>query len=105
MLYVALGRNVGDKPMDDVTWAMFVADVAETVRLSERVGQPDTRAFGTSRFGDMEEETCVLVWFDKNTIHQGTEDALGGLAKFYGQESIAYSLSETFFVQGVDKTA
>lgn len=102
MLYVALGRNVGDAPMDDVTWSMFVADVVETVRLSERVGQPDTRAFGTSSFEGVEEETCVLVWFDKNTIHQGTEDALGGMAKFYGQKSIAYSLSKTFFTEGVD---
>lgn len=107
MLYVALGRNRGDVSnmrLSDVDWALFVSDVVETVRLSERVGLPDTTAFGESSFGGVPEETCVLVWFDVNTFSGALDEALGVVAKHYGQKSIAYSVSETFFAQGIDKS-
>ena len=53
MLYIAIGRNVGDEPMYDVLFEKFRRQVADTIEECEYVGQPDTVARGNSRFGDM----------------------------------------------------
>lgn len=102
MLYVALGRNVGDVPMVDETWLKFQEDVENCVTLGERLGHADTRAVGESNFGGMPEETFVLVWFDKNSpLRFEVVEALSYYAEVYGQESIAWSVSETQFILGV----
>ena len=104
MLYVALGRNVGDVPMSFDDFYRFESAVVGVVADCQNVGEPDTVARGVSRFGDMREETCVLVWFDLNVLGAHTERALGDVARKFGQESIAYSLSKTFFTDGIDNT-
>ena len=43
-----------------------------------------------------------MVWFDKNSaLKQKTLDILEGVAIEYGQESIAWSVSVTEFVEGI----
>lgn len=102
MLYVALGRNVGDVPMSDNDWDAFRLDVANEIYYNETHTDPDTVAFGGSRYGSMIEDTCVLVWFDfTEQFSVETRDALTKVAVRYGQECIAYSVSETQYVQGV----
>lgn len=102
MLYVSIGRNVGDVPMGDSDWHNFVDTVTNVVVNCERVSAPDTKAFGESNWAGMREETCVLVWFDKNSELRG--DTIGHLtevARMYGQEAIAYTVAPTSFVEGV----
>jgi hypothetical protein len=102
MLYVALGRNVGDKPMATAVWNNFVANVTQDIEECEGLAMPDTVAYGKSRYGSMLEETCVLVWFDKNSsLRLLTEQVLSTTAIEFGQESIAWSVSVTEFVEGV----
>jgi hypothetical protein len=100
VLYVALGRNVGDEPMDDGRWEEFRLDTSHAI--AKQLGAPDTVAFGKSHYGGYPEETCVMVWFD---LIGGLDDSvlkdLGILAGHYGQESIAWSVSVTEFVEGV----
>lgn len=102
MLYVAIGRNVGDVPMDNITWSTFRELVEECVIVGENLFPADTLAFGESRYGDMSEETAVLVWFDKmSTLKSETVEALTYYAKEYGQECIAWSVAPTNFTGGV----
>lgn len=102
MLYVSIGRNVGDKPMATAVWNNFVANVTQDIEECEGVGMPDTVAYGKSRFGLMYEETCVLVWFDKNSpLRKDTLGVLEATAIEFGQEAIAWSVSVTEFVEGV----
>jgi hypothetical protein len=103
MLYIALGRNVGENPMGHDTWIQFAESVENVVMMGERLTYADTWATGESRYDDMPEETGIFVWFDKNSdLGQDTKDALAGLAKQYGQEAIAYSVSVTNFIEGVN---
>lgn len=99
MLYIAIGRNVGDEPMVDARWSAFTRDVLDAIE--ERYGKVDTLADGNSRFGSMAEETRVMVWFDVHAMNAGTEARLGVIAGEYGQDSIAYSVAETEFIDGV----
>lgn len=102
MLYVALGRNVGDVPMSTQAWEQFRLDVCTLIFDFETFTDPDTVAFGESRYGAMKEDTCVLVWFDRG--QQLSSETLFNLTKVavrYGQECIAYSVSDTQYVRGV----
>lgn len=102
MLYVAIGRNVKDTPMGEDTWIRFQESVENVVMMGENLPYADTRAGGESNFTGMFEETYVFVWFDKNSdLKQDTKDALSGLAGMFGQESIAYSVSVTNFIEKV----
>ncbi|NBR25671.1 MAG: hypothetical protein EBU08_18195 [Micrococcales bacterium] len=102
MLYVALGRNVGDVPMSDDEWEKFRIAVCNVIFDLETHTDPDTVAFGKSRYGAMEEETCVLVWFDRGqALRKETLLALNPVAIRYGQECIAYSVSDTQYVEGI----
>ena len=102
MLYIALGRNIGEVPMGHDKWIQFAESVENIVIMGENLTYADTWATGESRYGDMPEETGVFVWFDKNSdLKQDTKDALGEIAKQFGQESIAYSVSVTNFIEGV----
>ena len=102
MLYVAIGRNVEDAPMGEDTWIQFQESVENVVMMGENLPYADTRAEGESNFDNMPEETYVFVWFDKNSdLKQDTKDALAGLAGLFGQESIAYSVSVTNFIERV----
>lgn len=101
MLYVSIGRNVGDVPMDDETWQEFQDLVIHAVSNWEWVGV-DTRAVGQSRFGNMSEETAVFIWFDKNSpLSSQCLSELGDIARRFGQESIAWSVAPTQFAEGV----
>lgn len=102
MLYVALGRNVGDVPMSTVDWEQFRIHVIDEIFHLETHTDPDTVAYGESRYGAMKEDTCVLVWFDfTEQLGKETLLALSKVAVHYGQECIAYSVSDTQYVQGV----
>lgn len=102
MLYVALGRNVGDVPMEADVWESFSQMVEECVMHEEVLATADTNAVGMSRFGDMSEETRVLVWFDKDTpLKRTTVARLSAIAYTYGQEAIAWSVAPTNFTGGV----
>jgi hypothetical protein len=102
MLYVALGRNIGDTPMELDEWVSFRDEVVELLALSEGLSDPDTVALGESHYGGDPEETWVLVWFDKlSPLSRDTEGRLSYIAVRYGQESIAWSVAETMFVEGV----
>lgn len=102
MLYVSVGRNVGDVPMGDSDWHNFVDTVSNVVVNYERVSNPDTKAFGVSNWGGVSEETCVMVWFDICSELRGeTIGELTEVARMYGQEAIAWSVSETNFTEGV----
>lgn len=101
MLYVSIGRNVGEAPMPSDKWESFQTEVIEAI-YDDTFTEPDTIAYGNSRYGSMREETCVMVWFDVCTGlgNQALTD-LGLIAVEYGQECIAWSVSETQFVEGV----
>lgn len=102
MLYVALGRNIGDIPMADNYWANFVETVTNVIQNCELLPKPDTVAYGESNFNGDGEETCVLVWFDKNSNLLGdTIGALTQVAEIYEQESIAYTVAVTEFTGGI----
>lgn len=102
MLYVALGRNVGDVPMSNDDWTNFVGTVSNVVQNCELLPSPDTVAYGNSNFNGDDEETCVLVWFDKNSKLLGdTIGALTEVAEIYGQEAIAYTVAPTEFTGGI----
>ena len=101
MLYVAIGRNVGVKPMKRRVWREFQKRVIETVASDYLVdSMPDTVAYGKSNYGGAPEETCVMVWFDGKGLGDMSRILLGLLATMYGQDSIAWSVSETEFVEG-----
>jgi hypothetical protein len=103
MLYVALGRNVGDVPMSTQSWEQFRLDVVNEIFYGDTFTEPDTIAFGESRYGAMKEDTCVLVWFDRGqALSVKTREALTKVALHYGQECIAYSVSDTQYVMGVE---
>jgi hypothetical protein len=89
--------------MGEDTWIQFQESVENIVMMGEGVSYADTRAEGESSFEGMPEVTYVMVWFDKNSdLGQDTKDALAGLAGQYGQEAIAYSVSVTNFIEGVN---
>jgi len=118
-VYVSIGRNVGDQPMNAERWEAFRN---ETRRVVDTLAGPwVTSATGTGRFAGTLEETYVVV-SDGSRLDQGfnpvgedddgeplgwwevrTRDlyaALGTLAAQYGQESIAVTIGEPEFVQG-----
>lgn len=102
MLYVAIGRNVGDVPMEQDKWIQFAESVENIIIMGENLTYADTWATGESRYGEMPEETGVFVWFDKNSyLSSDTVEALGEIAREFGQESIAYSVSVSNFIEGV----
>lgn len=101
MLYVALGRNVGDVPMSTQAWEQFRLDVIHEIFEGGLYVEPDTVAFGESRYGAMKEDTCVLVWFDTTQDLSGdTKCFLEEVAKRYGQECIAYTVADTRYIMG-----
>lgn len=101
MLYVALGRNVDDKPMALDRWEEFQGRVVSAI-YTETFVDPDTKAYGNSRYGSMREETCVMVWFDVNSkLSALTVEYLRLIAVEFGQESIAWSVSAPEFVEGI----
>jgi hypothetical protein len=96
MLYVALGRNVGDEPMPEEEFGFMRNEVVGLF------GSPDTVAYGNSSWAGDVEETCVLVWFDRLAVlSQDEVRRLGDIARAYEQEAIAYSVSVPEFVEGV----
>jgi hypothetical protein len=100
-LYVSLGRNVGEVPMSDEDWSDFQNAILLAVYEDSFV-DPDTKAYGVSRYGAMREETAVFVWFDilDGLGNQALED-FRAIANAYEQECIAWSVSVTEFVEGV----
>ena len=84
MLYVAIGRNVGDSPMGKVAWSSFRDDVVDAVGC----GFPDTIAYGQSSWDGETEETCVLVWFYA-TLSVNVAENLDVVRAKYGQDAIA----------------
>lgn len=99
MLYIAIGRNAGKFPMTTEDWGNFQYQVRGAI--SSSYGSPDTVAHGVSSYEDMPEDTCVFVWFDVNDLSAHLEIRLGAIAKYFGQDSIAWSVSETRFTSGV----
>lgn len=100
MLYVSIGRNVGDTPMTQIRWAFFVEAVTSAMSLYEDLPSPDTVAHGVSNWDGMEEDTAVFVWFEKHSgLRENTVLKLAEIAKEYGQEAIAYTVAPTSFVE------
>ena len=99
MLYVAIGRNVGDTPMSDADWSGYTRAVLDVIEA--RYGKVDTVAEGESRYGDTAEQTRVLVWFDVYAVAGSVQERLGAIAREYEQESIAYSVADTVFIDGI----
>jgi hypothetical protein len=100
MLYVAIGRNVGDVPMEEEEFGFFRNEVFNLIKENEGLGSADTVAYGNSSWGDILEETCVMVWFDKvSPISRDTEEKLAVIAGRYGQDAIAYTVAPTYFVE------
>lgn len=101
MLYVSIGRNVGEVPMDDDAWRSFRIAVEECIMDSERAVVADTYAPGTSRWGDMNEECLVLVWFDiAQQLSDKTQELLAEIATEFKQEAIAWAVVDTQFIEG-----
>lgn len=101
MLYVSIGRNVGEVPMDDDTWRNFRISVEECIMDNERAVVADTYAPGTSRWGDMNEECLVLVWFDiAQKLSDKTQALLAEIATEFKQEAIAWAVVDTQFIEG-----
>lgn len=101
MLYVALGRNVDDVPMSTQAWEQFSLDVVNEIFYGDTFTEPDTIADGSSRWGLMKEDTRVLVWFDRGQdLSVKTREALTKVALHYGQEAIAYTVSDTRWIAG-----
>lgn len=99
MLYIAIGRNVGrdvGSPMPTKTWLQFQRD---TIRAVGR-GEPNTVTWGKSDWQGDTEETAVFVWFDIKSIGDLALGRLRGVAQLYWQDAIAYSVSETRFIEG-----
>jgi hypothetical protein len=102
MLYISLGRNVGDEPMADDVWRDFRIAVEETIMDNETLVTADTYAPGTSNWNGDAEDTLVLVWFDKmSPLRQVTVKQLESIAKEFKQEAIAWAVAEPKFVKGV----
>jgi hypothetical protein len=102
MLYVSLGRNVGDVPMADDVWRDFRMMVEETIMDNETMVVADTYAPGTSNWNGDAEDTLVLVWFEKmSPLRQVTVKKLETIAKEFKQEAIAWAVAEPKFVKGV----
>jgi hypothetical protein len=101
MLYVSIGRNVGEVPMDDDMWRNFRISVEECIMDNERAVVADTYAPGTSRWGDMNEECLVLVWFDiAQQLSDKTQQLLAEIATEFKQEAIAWAVVDTQFIEG-----
>lgn len=101
MLYVSIGRNVGEVPMDDDTWRNFRISVEECIMDNERAVVADTYAPGHSRWGDTNEECLVLVWFDiSQELSVKTQELLSAIAVEFKQEAIAWAVTETKFIGG-----
>lgn len=101
MLYVSIGRNVGEEPMSDDAWRNFRISVEECIMDNERAVVADTYAPGTSRWGDMNEECLVLVWFDiAQQLSDKTQALLAEIATEFKQEAIAWAVVDTQFIEG-----
>ncbi len=82
-------------------WRRFRMYVEECIMDGENVVTADGYTTGHSRWGDIAEETLVLVWFDKNSpLSPSTITELAGIAKEFKQDAIAYSVSVTNFIEG-----
>lgn len=102
MLQVAIGRRIfdTDQNLSDLSWLAFQQDVEES--LQARWGKlADTKALGVSSFDGVAEDTCIFVWFDVNTIDYIVESTLSMIATRYSQYSIAVTVGETTFIEGV----
>lgn len=84
MLYIAIGRNVGETPMSAVDWSSFRDAVIDGVGC----GFPDTVAYGESSWEGQSEETCVLVWFHA-MLWSDVAEKLDVVRANYGQDAIA----------------
>lgn len=98
MLYIAIGRNIGDKPMHSDKWREFQDDTIRAVGYP-----PDTIAHGGSFWKADAEETCVLVWFGIDELSEKREWNLKYAASLYDQDAIAWSVSKTQFAEAVPR--
>jgi hypothetical protein len=100
VLYISFGRNVGQYPMSDRQWGKFQVAVRDLVRDGVRAIEPDTVTFGTANWGGIEEgieeENCVMVWFDINAgLTQSAQNRLSEIADDFGQEAIAWCVAQS----------
>jgi hypothetical protein len=91
---VSAGRNVGDAPMDAVTWETFTMDLVATV---EATGH--TVLFEGTGQGIWEgtvEQAFTIVAASGPEARTGTlAEWLGAMARHYGQDAIAITVGTT----------
>jgi len=100
IVYVVIGRNVGDQPMSDWAWETFRANVRGT--LSATVGVPDFEVTGPGGSWDgVAEDSAVFTVLDPKPGDEGRlRSMLARLARFYRQESIALTFGYGELVNG-----
>lgn len=100
-LFVSIGRNIGDTPMDTPEWLGFQGEIYEN--LESTVGAPDVSLVGNGgSWNDVPEETAVFIVFNPELDEpwvQLLKDYLSSTASFYHQECIALTIGDTAFVE------
>lgn len=100
MLQIAIGRNMNDTglPMNESLWLRFEREVITVVNGWTGQYAPNTIAYGKSSWQGVAEETCLLVWFDVESLPSGALFGLKNIASQYWQDAIAVTFGNTEFV-------
>ena len=97
---VSVGRNIGNVPMSDKDWTTFVNRVADAIR---RANESPEIHFGHGVWDGIREESAhITVYRNTDTEIPRTMiyERLRYLAKYFGQDAIALTISEPTLVGG-----
>lgn len=92
---VAIGRNIGDEPMDDDRWTTFKSDTVDALAFNGY--EIHSTSEGTGYYQGKGERTFVVVASVEPRFLAGLYHILANLAGNYEQDSIALTTGETSF--------
>lgn len=102
-LIIAIGRNVGDEPMDERSWLGFQANVRKVAHRTAGPVVAEVSGVSTSdEWGDEDAAWFAVVAPDGHDLSE-FRARLRVLATAYGQDSIAVTSGTTEFVDRVEQ--
>ena len=94
---VSIGRNVGPNPLSSRDWSRFLNDASDVIRNQ---GESPEFHYGTGMWDGIREESAhITVYRDVRPDDYAIRQGLSRLARHYGQDAIALTISEPILVR------
>jgi hypothetical protein len=99
---VSIGRNVGNTPLSDRDWTFFLNDAADVIR---RQFEDAEFHFGKGVWDGISEDSVHITVY-RESVTEGMRyayrEGLSRLARHYGQDAIALTISEPELISAKD---